>query len=115
MKKKKNLKLKFDKNFFAALLHESARKLHYAFLVFDEGERKNYCPALTVDGITKFAFNIPNDMFVQLSNRHHIEKAQVIKAKGKVIFKNENAEIELSLASFYRHYATRFVNETLLN
>ncbi|MBO5284770.1 MAG: hypothetical protein J6B00_02725 [Alphaproteobacteria bacterium] len=111
---KKVLELKFEKNFFAALLQTSAKKISYGFLVCQEGERCSYRPALMVSDVKAYVFDIENCMFVWLASHRHFEKAQVKKVKNKVIFKNSNAEMTMGLASFYRHYMTRCVNTLII-
>ena len=109
------LKVKFTKNFFAALLQTSAKKIHYGFLVYDEGERNSYYPALLIDDVKSYVFNIENDMLVRTNDNIRFEKAHIIKKRNKVVFKNANAEVSVKLTSFYRHYMVRCVNTLLLD
>ncbi len=119
---KKNLpiaEIEFSLDFFANLLLCNSENMYFAVLTrqFDEDGTacKIHHPAITVNGIDKYAFDITHCMFVPLSEKVTVAKSRIETKKTRILFyfaKNRKP-LEYKIAEFRRTYKCRFVNSLL--
>lgn len=124
------LEIKFNADFWAALLHVHKRKISYGILrvkLCEESGETRYTelmPVLKIDGIPDYCFDIERGVFFKhkcycprgwfgLVDAECLH-AKVAISKDMVVFRASGGE-ELSVkkAAIYRHYLTRVVNDKL--
>ena len=122
MSNKKNLpaeELKFSLGFFARLIWSRIENLHFAVAIrtFNEDGITSTVqhPAIKVDGMDKYAFDIEDAIFIPLDEDITVLPAQLLRdGDNKYVLRYGNEETLIySRTDFLRTYKSRVVNSLL--
>lgn len=112
MKRNDFIEIAFNKEFFAQLLHVHERKLHYVLLAYVDETKITRRPAIFVDGINNWIFDIEIAEFVPRCDQHVLERIQPLRrTKEEVTFVSTLGDKRaIPLTKFYRQYMSKVVN-----
>lgn len=113
------MKLQFNLDFFAAVMHAERKEVGYALLKQTENETVEYRPVVTVASIKHYVYDIKSAQFIGTDATPEVERklepAVVKKNARGYLFCSENSGAEeiCTTLEFYRTYKTVVVNEQL--